>query len=67
MKFKLIAKDLINVSAYGHHGISTGDIIFLDGHLAGKASQNPDFQVTNEEPKPVVKKVVKKAAKKKAK
>lgn len=56
MKFKLIAKFDEPVNCYTGEKISTGDIIELDGHLAEKASKNPNYQE--------VKKVVKKAAKK---
>jgi len=71
MKFKLIKENCVNVNCYGKTA-STGDVIFLDGWLADKASRNSDFQITDEPEtkgpvKKVVKKVVKKAAKKKAK
>ena len=44
MKFKLIKEGCDNVGAYGVNGISTGDTIELDGLMAEKASNNPDFK-----------------------
>jgi len=54
--------------AYGHTNIKEGDILDIDGFLADKAANNPDFEEVFEEPvkveKPVVKKAKKKAKKK---
>ncbi len=33
-----------NPSAYGHEGIKVGDVLEIDGHLADKAANNPDFE-----------------------
>ena len=53
--------------AYGHEGIKEGDILDIDGVLADKAANNPDFEEVFEEPVKAEKPVVKKKAKKKAK
>ena len=56
MKFKLVAKFDEPVRCYTGEMISTGDVIELDGHLAGKAMENPNYET--------VKGSVKKSAKK---
>jgi len=45
MKFKLIKLGCKDVGAYGGAKLSTGDTFELDGHLAEKASNNPDFEL----------------------
>ena len=43
MKFKLVKSNCKNVGAYGVSKLSTGDTFELDGRLAEKAKNNPDF------------------------
>ena len=44
MKFKLIAEFDKPVRCYTGEMISTGDVIELDGHLADKARNNPNYK-----------------------
>lgn len=45
MKFKLIKQVGGEVPCYGGQTAKTGDVIELDGDLAEKAKNNPDFEV----------------------
>ncbi len=44
MKFRLVKEGCVKVNAYHKEGISTGDVVELEGHFAEKANNNPDFK-----------------------
>lgn len=51
-KFKLTKEVKSAVPVYGGKEAITGDVIELDGLLAEKARNNPDFQEVKPGPKP---------------
>lgn len=51
-KFKFIKEVECSVNAYGHEGVNTNDTIEIDGHLAQKAANNPDFKEVKSRAKP---------------
>ena len=43
-EFEFIAPMRRPVNAYGHENVMRGDVIKLNGHLAEKCANNPDFK-----------------------
>ena len=45
MKFKFVKQVAGEVPSYGGNVVKTGDVIDLDGPLAKKAAENPDYVI----------------------